>query len=291
MITRVRKMYYREAVSFPSSPSGIESRSHRVIGTRNMSQRSSMFLVSALLFLTVLAIPAIVTGVRDGQEAPTQPPVVISTITPEAERQATSSVIATTQPEVRSSLPAIGTDVSRAMTESPAINPPSTAATHTPIIEATPPSLAPVVEAPLYLRIPALGVDASVEWVSVDNEGRMDVPTNYDDVAWYERGPRPGMPGNAVIAGHLDSASGPAVFYRLENLQPGDEVFVTTYSGDELRFVVVRTEAFDANDAPLERIFGSGFAPHLNLITCEGNFSRSSGQYDQRLVVFTVLAG
>ena len=118
----------------------------------------------------------------------------------------------------------------------------------------------------------------------------MDVPSNYTDVAWYERGPAPGTPGNAVIAGHLDSTTGPAVFYRLEDLGPGDEIITTTADGQEYRFIVTTSEVYDAADAPLERIFGNALRPQLNLITCDGAFDRSQRQYDKRLVVYTELA-
>lgn len=117
----------------------------------------------------------------------------------------------------------------------------------------------------------------------------MGVPSNYTDVAWYEGGPTPGTPGNAVIAGHLDSTTGPAVFYRLEDLKPGDEIITTTADGLEFRFVVTASETYDVADAPLERIFGNAIRPQLNLITCDGAFDRSIRQYDKRLVVFTEL--
>ncbi len=118
----------------------------------------------------------------------------------------------------------------------------------------------------------------------------MGVPSNYTDVAWYERGPTPGTPGNAVIAGHLDSTTGPAVFYRLEDLNPGDEIFTVTADGQEFRFIVITEEVYNADDAPLERIFGNAVRSHLNLITCDGAFDRSVREYDKRLVVFTELA-
>ena len=163
------------------------------------------------------------------------------------------------------------------------------ATTLTPLTLPTP---RPVEQAPppVRLRIPSLEIDTAVQWVGVDAEGRMDVPSNYTDVAWYERGPTPGTPGNAVIAGHLDSPTGPAIFYRLKDLQAGDEIITVTDTGQEYRFVVTTSEVYDADDAPLARIFGNAIRPQLNLITCDGAFDRSIRQYDKRLVVFTELA-
>lgn len=143
--------------------------------------------------------------------------------------------------------------------------------------------------APVRIRIPAIGIDTAVQWVGKDAEGQMDVPSNYTDVAWYEVGPPPGTPGNAVIAGHLDSPTGPAIFFRLRELQPGDEIFISNEAGQELRFIVSGSEVYDADNAPLERIFGPAIKPRLNLITCDGAFDQSIRQYDKRLIVFTEL--
>ena len=145
------------------------------------------------------------------------------------------------------------------------------------------------VAAPLQLKVPSIGVDTTIEWVGLDAEGNMDVPSTYRTVAWYERGPNPGMKGNAVIAGHLDSQTGPAVFYRLGDLQPGDEIIVVAHDGEELRFAVTGVEAFDANSAPRDNVFGPASTANLNLITCEGSFDQTSRQYDKRLVVYSTL--
>lgn len=144
--------------------------------------------------------------------------------------------------------------------------------------------------APVRLRIPKIGIDTMVQWVGADANGQMGVPSNYSDVAWYEVGPPPGTPGNAVIAGHLDSTTGPAIFFRLEELQAGDEIFVGNEAGQELRFVVSGREVYDAANAPLERIFGPAINPQLNLITCDGAFDQTARQYDKRLVIFSSLA-
>jgi sortase (surface protein transpeptidase) len=161
--------------------------------------------------------------------------------------------------------------------------------TPTPTPELRPGPL-PNYEAPLRLRIPAIGIDAHVQWVGRDDQGRMGVPSNYTDVAWYEPGPKPGNIGNAVIDGHLDSRDGPAVFYRLGDLQQGADVIVVTSDGIELRFIVDRVERYKTDDVPLSRVFGPSTGQHLNLITCEGTFDWNSRAYDERLVVYTTLA-
>jgi sortase A len=121
--------------------------------------------------------------------------------------------------------------------------------------------------------------------------GALGVPTNVWDVGWFQLGPRPGDVGNAVIDGHLDSATGPAVFLGLHNLRVGDRIYVTDRAGIERGFVVTELHSYSLTDAPLARIFGRSSARHLNLITCSGTWQVQAHQYNERLVVYTRLLG
>lgn len=166
--------------------------------------------------------------------------------------------------------------------------PPRPSPTPSPTVVPTPsPTPPPPVGAPTRLRIPAIGVDASVESVGLTADGAMDVPKDYANVAWYNLGPKPGAAGNAVIDGHVDSKTGPAVFWDLRKLRPGDEVFVLGSDGIERRFVVTAMQVYKRDVAPLERIFGAAPGTHLNLITCDGVFDRTRKEYDSNLIVYT----
>jgi sortase (surface protein transpeptidase) len=148
------------------------------------------------------------------------------------------------------------------------------------------------VGTPVRLRIPSIGVDAAIEPVTTDADGNMDTPKDPWDTAWYAPGPRPGQIGNAAIAGHVDYHNiGEVVFWDLNKLVPGDEVFVDTDDGKTLRFVVTDSTYYEPDNAPLERIFGQTNIPNLNLITCGGTFDPATREYDHRLVVFTTYAG
>jgi sortase A len=143
---------------------------------------------------------------------------------------------------------------------------------------------------PSTLRIPSISVDADVEHVGYTDDGRMDSPVEWENVAWFKYGFFPGAAGNSVIAGHLDSDTGPAIFANLHQMQPGDEIFVTGADGSELTFVVTDVQSVDADEAPLDRIFGESDEQHLNLITCEGHFDPNAEDYDHRLIVYSTLA-
>lgn len=142
---------------------------------------------------------------------------------------------------------------------------------------------------PHRIEIPGIGVDASIEHVGLLPSGQMDEPSEMDDVAWYEGGYMPGEQGSSVIAGHVDSRTGPAIFFDLHKLEQGDEIIVTDEDGVEKVFVVQKSEAYDRNDAPLQQIFGYSYRSQLNLITCTGEFNTEAGTHDERLVVYTVL--
>jgi hypothetical protein len=147
-------------------------------------------------------------------------------------------------------------------------------------------------DGPITLRIPKIGVNAPVESVGLDSTGAMATPTTAFRVAWYDGGPVPGQPGNAVIDGHLDSRIyGLAVFWYLYKLVPGDTVEVEMPGNRVLTFVVQRVAVYPYDDAPLNEIFGPSDTPHLNLITCSGIFDRSNHNYDRRRVVYTKLKG
>lgn len=143
--------------------------------------------------------------------------------------------------------------------------------------------------APHHIEIPALGVEALIEDVGLLAGGQMDEPSTMDGVAWYEGGYMPGEQGSSVLAGHVDSKTGPAIFFDLHKLEQGDEIIVTDSDGVEKVFIVQKSESYDRNDAPLQKIFGYSYRSQLNLITCTGEFNSEAGTHDERLVVYTVL--
>lgn len=152
-----------------------------------------------------------------------------------------------------------------------------------------PPKATPVPALPTSLRIPKLNVATNIEHVGEDEQGNMGVPQEVHNVAWYQYGYIPGTPGSAVIAGHLDSTTGPAIFYHLESLQAGDDIFVTASDGKQLHFKVLRTATYSADDFPIQEVFGAALESRLNLITCEGVFDDTTKSYSQRTVVYSIL--
>ncbi len=143
---------------------------------------------------------------------------------------------------------------------------------------------------PAHISIPAIGVDAPVEQVGKNATGDMGAPTDYKTVAWYLLGSRPGAPGSAVMAGHLNnSLSTSGVFANLDKLKRGDTITVTDDAGHTRTFMVVASEVYAADNAPNDLIFTTLGPSQLALITCDGAWNKGKKSFDQRLVVFARL--
>ena len=169
------------------------------------------------------------------------------------------------------------------------LTPPPTATATVPYQTPTPDPFQ-AAGVPVRLRIPAIGVDASVERTGRDKEGKVDVPKVSRNVAWFTESALPGQAGKtSVISGHLDDPYGPAVFYKLRMLVPGDEVEVTYENGERFVFVVEAKERYAFDRAPVQKVFGITARRMLNLITCDGAWNAGQANYGQRLVVYTRL--
>jgi sortase (surface protein transpeptidase) len=174
-----------------------------------------------------------------------------------------------------------------AATPTPAPTAPTTAAAAAPTSAA---ALAHRSAPPARISIPAIGVSAAVVRLGLEPDGTLEVPSDFDDTGWYTGGPAPGETGPAVIAGHIDSHRGPAVFYRLRELRPGDEVTVGRADGSSVRFTVDGIAQYPKRAFPTEAVFGPSPDPILRLITCGGSFDRSQRSYRDNIVVTARLA-
>jgi sortase (surface protein transpeptidase) len=117
-------------------------------------------------------------------------------------------------------------------------------------------------------------------------DGRLAPPRDPDRAGWWRGGSRPGERGRAVIAGHVDSRTGPAVFARLLRLRRGDRIVVVDTAGRRVTFTVRATEEHPKHAFPTQRVYGASRRAALRLITCSGIFDRASGHYESNFVVF-----
>jgi len=141
---------------------------------------------------------------------------------------------------------------------------------------------------PSRIYIPSIDLHAAIEPVDVMGNGQMGVPKSTDKVGYLSNGVLPGAVGNAVMDGHVDSYTGPAIFFRLRQLNEGDVVIVKNERGQAIEFVVQAVKTYKTSSAPIPLIFGPSNESRLNLITCAGKYSRKSKEHQERLVVFAI---
>jgi hypothetical protein len=133
--------------------------------------------------------------------------------------------------------------------------------------------------------IPRIGVDAPVIDLGLNPDGTLQVPSNFAVAGWYAGGPEPGDVGPAVIVGHVDSRNGPAVFFAVRSLGPGDAIDVFE-GGRKMRFVVLSVQEYAKDAFPTTKVYGRVDYPALRLITCGGVFNTSTGHYTDNIVVY-----
>ncbi|MER5730029.1 class F sortase [Streptomyces sp. NPDC002138] len=143
---------------------------------------------------------------------------------------------------------------------------------------------------PRRIRIPAIRVDAPLTGLGLEADGSIEAPPpgRRELAGWYRDGTTPGSVGTAVIAGHVDTATGPAVFYRLGALRRGALIEVTREDGRTAVFTVHAVEVYDARAFPDRLVYGPAPRAELRVITCGGAFSPRTG-YQGNVVVFAHL--
>lgn len=140
---------------------------------------------------------------------------------------------------------------------------------------------------PVRLRIPSIGVDAPVVRLGILPSGVMDSPATPTDVGWYDFTGKPGAGGNAVLSGHVDFYGyGPAVFWRLRELQRGDRIEVELLDGLRIEYEVTATTLTPVEELRMDAILAPTARETVTLITCGGTFA--DGSYSHRLVVRAV---
>jgi len=150
------------------------------------------------------------------------------------------------------------------------------------------PSAAYQVADPVRVRVPKVSINASVEPLEVTND-TLPVPASFQNTGWWHEGPEPGEPGPSVIVGHVDSRTGPAVFYRLRELHAGDQILVDRADGTVATFTIEKLEQHKKDSFPTQAVYGDTLDPQLRLVTCGGAFDRTSRRYLDNIIVYARL--
>ncbi|MFE6036581.1 class F sortase [Streptomyces sp. NPDC056452] len=146
---------------------------------------------------------------------------------------------------------------------------------------------------PERIRIKKIAVDAPFTPLAIGPSGRLDAPPANDMnlAGWFKDGATPGERGTSVVAGHVDTMTGPAVFLLLGTLKPGNKVSITREDGIVTVFKVDSVETFSKANFPDERVYADNGTAQLRLITCGGEYDKKAKDYKDNVVVFAHLAG
>jgi LPXTG-site transpeptidase (sortase) family protein len=163
------------------------------------------------------------------------------------------------------------------------------------LVAAPPPDQSPFRDASYRLVIDRIGVNAPVFTYGLDAEQIPEVPLNGSDVAWYDFSSAPGTGSNAVFAGHV-TWGGPAVFYKLDDVQVGDNIILRSDDGTELTYAVSDTLLVDPKDSASLSVMSPTDDDVITLITCGGSFYYTgdpvfNGDYTHRRIVRALFAG
>ncbi|KDQ65797.1 class F sortase [Streptomyces halstedii] len=144
---------------------------------------------------------------------------------------------------------------------------------------------------PSRLSIRSIAVDAPFTPLSIGSSGQLDAPPANDPnlVGWFKDGATPGERGTSVVAGHVDTKTGPAVFLLLSTLKAGNTVDITREDGKVASFKVDTVETFSKADFPSDRVYSDNGTAQLRLITCGGLYDKKAKDYKDNVVVFAHL--
>jgi hypothetical protein len=152
-------------------------------------------------------------------------------------------------------------------------------------------ALPPVEERaqPVRLTVESLDLEVAIDPVAIAEDGQMEIPEEPDRAGWYRHGPGPGSDtGSVVMAGHVDTTTGPGAFLGLTRVAEGAEVVVELNDGTSTAYRVVGGENVAKTDLAVDEIFRRDGDPVLRLVTCTGEWSPQTGHYTDNLVITAV---
>ncbi|MEU7035890.1 class F sortase [Streptomyces sp. NPDC046237] len=140
------------------------------------------------------------------------------------------------------------------------------------------------------IAVPSITIEAPVIDLGLDRSGKLATPPieNPRIVGWYAGGPAPGERGTAIVVGHRDTRTGPAIFLNLDSLDRGNTVRIARADGKVAVFTVDKVRTYTKKEFPDREVYGSTDRPELRLLTCGGSFDPKKG-YESNVVVFAHL--
>ncbi|OMH32359.1 class F sortase [Tersicoccus sp. Bi-70] len=146
---------------------------------------------------------------------------------------------------------------------------------------------------PTRLDIPSIGVGTDLIDLGRQDDGTTAVPPGEagSPAGWYQYSPSPGQQGPAIILGHVNTTTIPeGVFFRLHEMQPGQQFTVTRADGRVAVFQVDKLRTVRKDQFPTLEVYGNTARSEIRLITC-GDYQASSDRFEENTIVYAHLIG
>ena len=253
--------------------------------------------------LALVGVVLIVVAACTSRPAPPEPTAAaagsLSPATSASSSTRTSTTSSTVTPTSEPSAPPTSESAPVTTSEPPV----TTSAAPAPATSSTPKPVPPSTtaapgetlpeSAPVSFDIPKIGASSDLLHLGLNSDGTIETPPIDEKVShagWFDQSPEPGTLGPAILLGHIDSARyGPAIFYELGSLVPGDTVEVTRADGTVAIFAVDGVREYQKDQFPTLQVYGNLDHAGLRLITCGGVFNDNTGHYESNIVVFASL--
>ena len=146
---------------------------------------------------------------------------------------------------------------------------------------------------PIQVAMPSIGLTAPLLGLGMDSKGQPELPpfSQPRTAGWLRDSATPGEAGTSVLVGHVDTRTGPAVFWNLSAVKPGAPVEVARLDGSTALFTVDRVQAYTKAAFPSAQVYAPAKDAQLRIITCGGAFDRKRAEYTGNVVLFAHLSG
>jgi Sortase domain len=133
---------------------------------------------------------------------------------------------------------------------------------------------------PRQLRLDSIQLDRpiSIKPLKLDRKKKLESPKDTKSIGWYHAA------GPVILVGHVDSSSGPGVFYKLKNMKRGDIIEVDYTDGTSVSYVASQVSTFPKNKFPTDLVYRAK-SSDIRIVTCGGKFNRKTGHYVDNVIV------
>ena len=138
---------------------------------------------------------------------------------------------------------------------------------------------------PVWMYIPAIGVDAEIRGTETDHEmDTMVILPSGSIISWWLESPIPGNRGNAIFGSHNRWGGRDGQLLWLDTLDIGDEMVIVYDDGTSMEFRLESVFVYWLETAPARTIMSVWGETRVTVITCKDPYNPLTGTSDYRII-------